>query len=115
MEGFIPRAALLVQGGPDDGNSIPLAEGSTVIGRSKLNDITVDEPGISRQHAVINGGSKGFTIADLGSRNGTFVNGERIGQEPRELLLYDRIELGGMDTHWVFMLSEETIDFPRQT
>ena len=113
LDQTMPRAVLLVQGGDKDGESIPLADGSFVIGRSALNDIEVDAPGISRQHAVITGGSAGYTVADLDSRNGTFVNGERIGQEPRQLRTWDRIELGGMETHWVFMMSDETIDVPR--
>ena len=113
LDQSMPRAALLVQGGDKDGESIPLGDGSIVIGRSALNDIEVDAPGISRQHAVITGTSSGYTIADLDSRNGTFVNGERIGQEARRLRTWDRIELGGMETHWVFMMSDETIDIRR--
>ena len=76
-------------------------------------DIAIDAPGISPQHAVITGGPSGYTIADLESRNGTFVNGERIGQEARQQRIWDRIELGGMETHWVFMMSDETIDVRR--
>ena len=110
-----PRAVLLVQGGPGEGSTIPLPEGTSVIGRTSLNDITVDEPGISRQHTAIRGDESGFWISDLGSRNGTFVNGNRVGQEPQRLRNWDRIELGGMTTHWIFMESQDTIDVPRPT
>ena len=86
-----------------------------MMGRAALNDIVVEEPGVSRQHAGIRGDSGGYWIADLGSRNGTFVNGERVGDDPRRLLNYDRIELGGVgtQTHWLFMESQMTVDIPR--
>ena len=78
-----------------------------MFGRASLNDIVVDEPGVSRQHAGIRGDAQGFTIADLGSRNGTFLNGERIGQEPQKLKNWDRITIGGMTSQiqWVFIWS----------
>ena len=42
------------------------------------NDMVVDELGVSRPHAGIRGGANGYWISDLGSRNGTFVNGEQV-------------------------------------
>ena len=109
----VPRAALMVQGGPAEGRMVPLSDGTTTIGRTSLTDIVVDEAGVSRQHAVIRGDSEGFWISDLGSRNGTFVNEARVGQEPQRLRNWDRIELGGMTTHWVFMESQETVEVPQ--
>ena len=109
----MPRAVLLVQGGSDEGATVPLNEGMTLIGRTSLSDIVVDQPGISRQHAAIRGDAEGFWISDLGSRNGTFVNDVKVGQEPQRLRNWDRVELAGMTTHWVFMESEETIEIPR--
>ena len=107
---FGARAALLVQGGPDEGNAIPLSDGMTIIGRAPLSDIVVDVPGVSRQHAGIRGDKDGYLISDLGSRNGTLVNGVAVGQEGQRLRNWDRIELGGMDTHWIFMESQDTIE-----
>ena len=66
-----PQAALLVKGGPGDGNTIMLSLGITVIGRTQPNDIVVDDPGVSRQHASIRGDACGYSITDLSSRNGT--------------------------------------------
>ena len=110
----IAEAILLVRGGPEEGNSITLREGMTIMGRAALNDIVVDQPGVSRQHAGIRGDSEGFWLADLGSRNGTFVNGEQLPADPRRLRNFDRIELGGTDSavHWVFMESQATMDMP---
>ena len=108
-----PQAVLFVRGGTNDGDSIPLTEGMTMIGRSEFNDIEIDADGVSRQHAAIRRDSKGFWISDLGSKNGTFVNGDEVANEPRLLANWDRIELGGMETHWVFMESRDTVEIPR--
>ena len=110
---MMPRAVLLVQGGPDERTTLPLNEGRPLIGRTSLSDIVVDQPGISRQHAAIRGEAVGFWISDLGSRNGTFVNDVKVGQETQRLRNWDRVELAGMTTHWVFMEPEETIEIPR--
>ena len=112
-----PEAVLLVKGGPDEGNTVPLSQGMTTIGRAPLNDIVLDHQGVSRQHAGIRGDSEGYWIADLGSRNGTFINGEGLSNEPRRLRNFDRIELGGtgVPVSWVFMESQATMDMPRPT
>jgi len=110
----IPQAVLLLKGSPGEGNTISLPQGITTLGRSPLNDIVVDHLSASRQHAAIRGDPEEYWIADLGSRNGTYVNGERLGSEPRQLRNFDRIELGSYkECQWVFMKSRETIDMPR--
>ena len=110
----LSQAVLLVKGNPDEGNTISLPQGITILGRSPLNDIVIDHPCASRQHAAIRGDSVGYWIADLGSRNGTYVNGERLGPEPRLLRNLNRIELGSYtECQWVFMESRETSDMPR--
>jgi DNA-binding winged helix-turn-helix (wHTH) protein len=60
-----------------DGRAIALAEGSHTIGRDPAAALWVDSALISRQHARIVVREGRVTIEDLGSRNGTFVNGER--------------------------------------
>ena len=110
-----PQAVLLVQGGTADGSTIALPEGMTMIGRAPLNDVVLDAPGVSRQHAGLRGDRDGYWIADLGSRNGTFVNGTPVEAEPVRLKNFDRIEVGGTDgqVHWVFMESQTTVEVPR--
>jgi DNA-binding winged helix-turn-helix (wHTH) protein len=71
---------------------IDLLEGENEIGRegSRAN-IVIDDPTVSRRHAVISAEQDRVTVADCGSKNGTFVGGRRIAAQPVELL--DGIEL----------------------
>jgi pSer/pThr/pTyr-binding forkhead associated (FHA) protein len=55
----------------------PVPRDGLVIGRGPECDISVDDPGVSRRHAVVKPGRGGFTITDE-SANGTFVNGARM-------------------------------------
>lgn len=57
---------------------IPEDKERITIGRNKSNDIQLDEPQVSRNHAVLVKTDKGWVIEDIGSANGTFVNGVRI-------------------------------------
>jgi len=62
------------------------------IGRNEGNDLTLNNPYISRYHAEIIPRGMNYHIRDLGSTSGTFVNGERIKQ--RNLKDGDSIRLG---------------------
>lgn len=66
-----------------DGDRYPMLGAITVIGRDDDADILLDDPGISRRHSEIrityDGPHQVITIRDLGSTNGTFVNGDPIG------------------------------------
>jgi predicted component of type VI protein secretion system len=68
--------SLTVSSGPGVGQSLEV-EQEVVIGRENA-DLTIDDPEISRRHAVIRPIERGVEVEDLGSLNGTFVNGERI-------------------------------------
>jgi hypothetical protein len=69
---------LYVQAGPAAGRSFQLNVGDTRIGRSPDNDIPLEDPEISKGHALIREQGGQFVIQDLGSTNGTFVNGNRL-------------------------------------
>ncbi|MEE8409541.1 MAG: FHA domain-containing protein, partial [Myxococcota bacterium] len=59
---------------------IPLPPGRVTIGRSPRNDITLNDPEVSKQHAEIHVGSDGCVLTDLESSNGTFINGRAVKQ-----------------------------------
>jgi len=79
-----------------DGERYPLMGAITILGRDDVADIILDDPGISRRHSELRVTTDGprfvSTIRDLGSTNGTFVNGERITSEHLED--GDRITVG---------------------
>jgi adenylate cyclase len=61
--------------------SIELAPGRIlVVGRAVTSDVPIYDPTISRRHAEVSLGSSGVHVKDLGSSNGTFLNGARITQ-----------------------------------
>ncbi|MCH8309201.1 MAG: FHA domain-containing protein [Chloroflexi bacterium] len=107
-----PRASLIMNGGPEDGTITSLGPGVFSIGRSLISNIVIDKPGISRHHASIRSDAEGFWIADAGSRNGTYLNGTKLGAEPVMLREGDKIELGGMAEFWVFAATTQTQDVP---
>ncbi len=51
---------------------------TTIIGRASTTDVKLDDPMVSRHHAKISKSDEGYFIEDLGSRNGVFLNNERI-------------------------------------
>ncbi len=60
------------------GRTVPVAGDDLVIGRGGA-DLDVDDRGVSRAHARISRGAEGgWTLTDLGSTNGTFLNGVRV-------------------------------------
>lgn len=84
---------LVVVRGPSAGRSFPLAPGSYVVGRSSSCDITIDDPEVSRRHAELTVDENGVRIRDVGSLNGTIVEGVAIEGECA-VLLREMIEIG---------------------
>lgn len=66
---------------------------SITLGRDPQSDIPLPAPSVSWQHARIDTTPQGVVIIDLGSSNGTFINGQRIAREYR-LQPFDRIRIG---------------------
>ena len=79
-----------------DGTQIPITHWENVIGRSKSCDVTIDFSTVSRNHAVLTRYDDGsWTLLDVGSKSGTFVNDRPIqicALKPR-----DRISIGGVE------------------
>jgi DNA-binding winged helix-turn-helix (wHTH) protein len=74
---------------------MPLAAGENVVGRDRNAAVRIDDSTISRRHVRILVAGNGATIEDLGSKNGTFVQGRRI-QKARRLSDGDRVQVGSI-------------------
>jgi pSer/pThr/pTyr-binding forkhead associated (FHA) protein len=73
---------------------IDLVGDRVTVGRDRVNDVELDaDPKVSRSHAELTSRDGQWTLVDLGSRNGTFVNDRRISRHP--LRDGDRIRIGG--------------------
>lgn len=86
------KAILVVKKGPDAGTKFFLDKDVVTCGRHKGSDIFLDDVTVSRKHAEIRRDESGFSIADAGSLNGTFVNRERVDSSP--LTNGDEIQIG---------------------
>lgn len=65
-----------------DGARHPLLKGRTVIGRGSDADITIPDPGTSRKHVEVLWDGERAMVRDLGSTNGTQLNGQKVSQAP---------------------------------
>ncbi len=86
------RYAVVVERGPQAGLAFVLGEGTTVAGRSDSSDIFLGDVTVSREHARFVVDGDGLRVEDLGSTNGTYVNGERF--ESRRLEPGDEVIVG---------------------
>jgi signal transduction histidine kinase len=85
-------ASLVVIRGPGAGTQIPLRDGIQRIGRDSQCEIQIDDTETSRNHAEIHCDAGNSILKDLGSSNGTFVNGERT--QNQSLKAGDFIQIG---------------------
>ena len=83
--------ALVFKEGPLSGRRVEV-DAELVLGREDAG-LTIDDEELSRRHAVIRPGEGGIEIEDLGSTNGTFVNGSRI-DGPTRLAGGDTVKIG---------------------
>ncbi|KQX65652.1 FtsK/SpoIIIE domain-containing protein [Angustibacter sp. Root456] len=92
-----PRStlALHVVSGPDAGTVLPLSAGSTTVGRGASASLDVADPLLSRRHYELRLGSGGLTLHDLGSSNGTLVEGSPLPAGGVECPPGTRILAGG--------------------
>lgn len=97
-------AKLIIESGAESGAIHPLDHKITTVGRSVTNTIQIVDKRMSRNHLEIHNSGGTLTLRDLGSKNGTLLNGQPA-VEPIELHHNDRIQVG--DT--VFRIEIETI------
>lgn len=74
---------------------VPLTEGDNIVGRGVDASVWIDAPGVSRHHARIVVRRDEATLEDLGSKNGTYVGGDRV-TIPRRLADGDQVRLGSV-------------------
>jgi pSer/pThr/pTyr-binding forkhead associated (FHA) protein len=97
----ISTARLVVQRGPNAGETFALQSGVNIIGRTSGAAIRLTDVLISRQHVRLNVEAKHVTLEDLGSANGTFVNAQKIG-DAAPVTLHDGDTIAIGDTVLVF-------------
>jgi Nif-specific regulatory protein len=95
-----PKFAAVV--GPRQGSVIPLGKGRTSVGRDATNEICLQSMWVSRHHCVVDRQAEGLTLIDLGSHNGTFVNGVPVKE--RALEHGDEVRIG--DSVFLVLLRE---------
>ncbi len=88
-------AHIVVHQDPTTQQVFPLTEGVLTIGREAYNDVVLIDPEASRKHAQISFQAGRYVVEDLGSTNGTYVNGRQI-ISPTTLNRGDVIEVGEM-------------------
>src|SRR5262245_24150599 len=88
-------ASLLTLDGPDSGRAFPLMGECCVVGRQHDSNICLSGNAVSRHHAQILRRGDDYFIEDLGSSNGTYLNGKRlVPHAPVGLYEDDRLHIG---------------------
>jgi FHA domain len=90
--GVSPRLEVVAAMGHDPGTRFDVGEGAT-LGRSNGADIPIDDPFASSAHARIFGRGDFMFVEDMGSTNGTYLNGRQLKQ-PEQLKVADVIRIG---------------------
>ena len=88
------RGYLHVFTGPNKGESILLGAGVISIGRAAQNTLILNDENVSQRHAEVGPRKDGYVVKDLGSRNGTFVNDQRIASNEKRLAAGDIVAVG---------------------
>lgn len=102
---------LVVRRGPQPNQVYELNKDIITIGRDITNDIVINDPEVSRHHMRLTRGAGGFTLEDLGSTNGTFINGQRLtGAKP--LNNGDMVGLGETVTLAYEMVGAQPVEAP---
>jgi pSer/pThr/pTyr-binding forkhead associated (FHA) protein len=83
---------IVVEKGPQEGTAFRLHDGMNTLGRDSTHRIRLSDPRVSRNHCKIRKVGQSLFITDLGTRNGTLVNGKSVRSV--ELKVGDRIEAG---------------------
>jgi pSer/pThr/pTyr-binding forkhead associated (FHA) protein len=92
-----------------DGDARPLRRAETIVGRGADAHVQIEGPGMSRRHAKIRLTAGGALVEDLGSKNGTFVRGERL-TSPRQIADGDEIRFGSVRATFTLPRPDESTE-----
>jgi putative serine protease PepD len=96
MTDVLGAARLRILSGPEKGRAVVIGGDEFTVGRTPGSDLVLGDPQVSARHARLTPAADGVLLEDLGSTNGTIVNGQAI-TGPRLLQGGERLQLG--DTH----------------
>jgi pSer/pThr/pTyr-binding forkhead associated (FHA) protein len=86
------QGLVLVKRGPNAGSTFLIESEATTIGRDPGSAIFLDDVTVSRKHAVFERREDGWFVRDVGSLNGTYVNGEQV--DVTKLATGDEVQIG---------------------
>ncbi|CAN2198746.1 Forkhead-associated (FHA) domain [Candidatus Nanopelagicaceae bacterium] len=92
LDGPADRAMVVIHRGPARGARFLIDQNEVAIGRSTDSPVFLDDVTVSRKHAVIEGREGVFTLRDLGSLNGTYLNNQTVSES--QLATGDEIQIG---------------------
>ncbi len=96
------EACLIVIRGPEQGHRFFLTNDTMVVGRDATADISIPDKSISRQHARLEKAGENIVIVDMGSANGTIINGKKMPpSSPAQLAKEDMVRLGNVILKYV--------------
>jgi DNA-binding NtrC family response regulator len=104
---LVPKCKLLAVSGPLQAQEFVVSSDTFTIGSGRSNDLMLDDSTISRRHCEIQLSPEGYSIRDLGSTNGTYVQGVRI----KSAFLDEGTEFQMGSSRLVFCPMQETMEY----
>ena len=103
LDGPADRAMVVIHRGPAKGARFLIDQSEVAVGRSVESPIFLDDVTVSRKHALIERKSGNFTLRDLGSLNGTYLNNQSVSTA--DLTSGDEIQIGKF--HMLFISAKK--------
>ena len=94
LENPVSGTALIVASGHQAGTRYAITSEVVTVGRHPDSDIFLDDITVSRHHVELAANATGYSIKDVGSLNGTYLNGERLEDNEASLTNGDELQIG---------------------